>query len=235
MFQSTSSLSKMRFPFYFTKYVFSSLCQPPLHLFCATLTLHCCQGHHMGSPTNSCTWEPIFLVSAVRTPLERRRYSSEREREMRGPFLISFLFSSFLLLFSSSLRIFLKASAVWSTCDQMTFWWTTRFKLALTWRAGPTGYSHRLALCGMDSWSPEFSPLFPAPVTSEHPVIKQKLKKRREKDTRKTLLHVSLQHRESEPVNTLTQNGDIRSPAAAASLEMNPLCNSPAAWLRSHI
>lgn len=44
-----------------------------------------------------------------------RRYSSVREREIRGPFLISFLFSSFLLLFSSSLRIFWNASAVCST------------------------------------------------------------------------------------------------------------------------
>lgn len=42
-------------------------------------------------------------------------YSSVREREMRGPFLISFLFSSFLLLFCSSRRSFWNASAVWST------------------------------------------------------------------------------------------------------------------------
>lgn len=42
-------------------------------------------------------------------------YNSVREREIRGPFRISFLFSSFLLLFSSSRRIFWKASAVCST------------------------------------------------------------------------------------------------------------------------
>lgn len=55
--------------------------------------------------------------SLLSTNTEVQCYSSVREREMRGPFLISFLFSSFLLLFSSSLRIFWKASAVWST------WW----------------------------------------------------------------------------------------------------------------
>lgn len=53
---------------------------------------------------------PPLLCSPPAPPV--LRYSSVREREMRGPFLISFLFSSFLLLFSSSLRIFWKASAV---------------------------------------------------------------------------------------------------------------------------
>lgn len=62
---------------------------------------------------------PDLLGLCSPSRLKRQRYSSEREREMRGPFLISFLFSSFLLLFSSSLRIFLNASAVWSTCSEM--------------------------------------------------------------------------------------------------------------------
>lgn len=53
---------------------------------------------------------PPLLGSPPAPPVPR--YSSVREREMRGPFRISFLFSSFLRLFSSSLRIFWKASAV---------------------------------------------------------------------------------------------------------------------------
>lgn len=56
------------------------------------------------------TFCPVLLLAPG-----LRRYSSVREREIRGPFLISFLFSSFLLLFSSSLRIFWNASAVCST------------------------------------------------------------------------------------------------------------------------
>lgn len=61
-------------------------------------------------PLADCAYALSFprLVSSARTTSAEvwRRYSSVREREMRGPFRISFLFSSFLLLFSSSLRIF---------------------------------------------------------------------------------------------------------------------------------
>lgn len=129
MFQSTvmlsSSLAKMRFPFQFTEYVFPGLCQPQLLLFCATVTFGFLDSLLSGSgSTHRVTYwrlqgSPDLLGLCSPNLLKRRRYSSEREREMRGPFLISFLFSSFLLLFSSSLRIFLKASAVWSTCGEM--------------------------------------------------------------------------------------------------------------------
>lgn len=121
MFQSTSSLSKMRFPFQFTKYVFFW----PLSASASLVLRHCDTSLSSGWP-HQITYEQLYVSTdrlGLCSPivLKWRRYSSEREREMRGPFLISFLFSSFLLLFSSSLRIFLKASAVWSTWDERTF------------------------------------------------------------------------------------------------------------------
>lgn len=75
---------------------------------------HC---HHLSLQVKPPLVDCAFASSLFCSLPQRwgRRYSSVREREMRGPFLISFLFSSFLLLFSSSLRIFWKASAVWST------------------------------------------------------------------------------------------------------------------------
>lgn len=91
-----------------------------------------------------------LLFSALRVRRGQRRYSSLREREIRGPFLISFLFSSFLLLFSSSLRIFWKASAVWSI-------WSGRERFLIRalfgslGAAGPTcaTLTHVISLCAV--------------------------------------------------------------------------------------
>lgn len=130
MLQSTvilsSCLSKIWFPFPFTKNLLFGLWASASLVLChfdtwlfgfsvARLRLptsaHLLTGRLEVSPN---------LLALCSTNLPKwQHYSSEREREMRGPFLISFLFSSFLLLFSSSLRIFLKASAVWSTCGEM--------------------------------------------------------------------------------------------------------------------
>lgn len=97
------------------------LCPPAPPLFCFTLRFPHFQqstwlfgrwSQHVGPRLGNCACAPSSWSPHT---LRQQRYSSDREREMRGPFLISFLFSSFLLFFSSSLRIFLKASAVWST------------------------------------------------------------------------------------------------------------------------
>lgn len=74
--------------------------------------LHCHRSLQVKPPLVDCAYAPSSPLLCSPQALEVQRYSSVREREMRGPFLISFLFSSFLLLFSSSLRIFWKASAV---------------------------------------------------------------------------------------------------------------------------
>lgn len=104
-------LTDLHFTFFFVSlWGFLSRFQQSTWLF----VLHRHWSRHVKPPLGDCAYAPSSR-SLFSTRADVQRYSSVREREMRGPFLISFLFSSFLLRFSSSLRIFWKASAVWST------------------------------------------------------------------------------------------------------------------------
>lgn len=231
----------MRFPFQFTEYLFPGLCQPRLLLFCATLTFGFLDSLSSGSGSTRRVTERRLAASpdllALRSPnlLKQRRYSSEREREMRGPFLISFLFSSFLLLFSSSLRIFLNASAVWSTCGgDGVVWQTARFKLQDRYA------THVVSLCAV--WIHKVWSFLCYSQLLRHLNTQSGEKKKKKKfktiilKNEMKLRRLSFRHQEWESIDIQsTRMHSITSPTAATNLRMNPLCDSRRACLKSQI
>lgn len=172
----------MRFPFQFTEELFPGLCQPQLLVFCATLALGFLgfsavrlRGQHVGPPTDDWKWAPISLASTLRSRWSGGAIVPSGSGRCEG---LSWSLSSSPPSSSSSLPPSgsswkprrCAAPAVRGRCLTNNLISTG----VIARLARSMCDSRRPALCGMDSWSLGFSPWFPAPVTSGHPVRKKK-------------------------------------------------------------